>query len=263
MSGGLVVITSAGSEQKYVTNCICAALDVQAILVTDLPARRSWKTVLKKSPAEFLDKALWRTFLKVIGDEARRGRDLRAVFGDECLEFREAAKVIEVGRPKAGRLRKEVERLAPDHIAVYGTGIIPDSVLAKARLKAFNMHTGISPQYRGTSCAFWPIYYREPEMVGATVHECVAAVDGGEIYRIVKADLFRGDSLHKVFARAAKAGAEAYVQVLQDAIDGRLTGHKQDLSEGREFRGAMRGLRAELLTRWRLADMQRRWPIKA
>ena len=134
--------------------------------------------------------------------------------------------------------------MAPDFIAVYGTGIVPDSVLSKATKKAFNMHTGISPYYRGAACAFWPIHEGEPDMVGATVHECVSAVDGGEIYATAKAPLFRGDSLHAIFARAAKAGAEAYARVLVDAVNGRLTGQGQDLSQGREFRGSMRGIRS-------------------
>jgi methionyl-tRNA formyltransferase len=124
------------------------------------------------------------------------------------------------------------------------------------------MHTGISPYYRGAACAFWPIHEGEPEKVGATVHECTSAIDGGEIYMTAQAPLFRGDGVHAVFARAAKVGADCYARVVDDAIHDRLAGRSQDLSEGREFRGAMRSLVAEVLTRWRLRKMRRSWPIE-
>jgi methionyl-tRNA formyltransferase len=263
MSNRIVVVTCDGLEHRYVTNRISRAFDVEAILVTEQPPGRSWKTVLKKSPVEFLDRALRRVMLKLIGDERQRDRDLRRVFGEnDCAQFAEPSKIIEVGRPKAGRLRREVERLQPDFLVIYGTGIIPDSVLSKAAKKAFNMHTGISPDYRGAACAFWPIHEGEPQMVGATIHECTSAVDGGEIYMTGRASLLRGDSLHAVFARAAKVGAEGYVKVVGDAVNGRLVGYSQDLSQGREFRGAMRSLMAEIRTRWRLRRMRGNWPLE-
>lgn len=263
MSGGIVLVTCDGPEHRYVANRICAAVPVEAILLTDQPPNRSWKTVLKKSLVEFADKAVWRTYLKLIGDARTAERDMERVFGREAsAAFNQPEKVLAVGRPKAGRLRREIERLAPDYIAVYGTGMIPDSVLRQARIKAFNMHTGVSPDYRGAACAFWPIHQGEPELVGATVHECTALVDGGEIYEVARATLYRGDSLHAVFARAVKAGAEAYVRVLQAALAGRLKGEPQDLSRGREFRGHMRGMRSELRARRQLAKMNRTWPVE-
>lgn len=262
MTSRIVVVTSDGPEQRYVTNRICREVEVDAILVTDPTPNRSWRTVLKKSLLEFVDKAMLRTYLKLVGDNRRRDRDLLKVLGEDSLRFEEASKVLEVGRSKGVRLRREIERLAPDFIVIYGTGIIPDSVLSQAKKKAFNMHTGISPYYRGAACAFWPIHEGEPEMVGATIHECTSAVDGGEIYATVQAPLFRGDGLHAIFARAAKAGADAYAKVVRDAIEGRLVGRSQDLSQGREFRGSMRGMRAELVARLRLSGMRRNWPIE-
>jgi methionyl-tRNA formyltransferase len=260
MSYSLVVVTADGPEHRYVTNRICEEFEVAAILVTDPAPRRSWKKVLKSGFAKFLDKSLWRLFLKAIRDDSKRAAELDRVLGARSRVFEQPQKVLRVGRPKAGGLLREVERLAPEFLAVYGTAIIPDAVLDAATKRSFNMHTGISPFYRGTACAFWPLYFGEPEQVGATVHECTSDVDGGEIYFTGKASLYRDESVHSVFARAAAAGAEGYVAVLRDAIAGTLQGKRQDLTEGREFRGSMRGLRSELLTRLRLRRMRRHWP---
>jgi len=261
MTDKIVIITGDDLEHRFVANEISKRFAVEAILIADSPKRRSWKTVLKKSRLEFLDKALWRGFLALTGDAKRREQDLKRVFGAEnCDTFCNRDKIVRVGRPKAGRLLKEVERVSPDVIVIYGTGIIPDAVLSKASKKALNMHTGISPDFRGAACAFWPIYEGKPELVGATVHECTSRVDGGEIYFKSNTPLFRSDSLHAVFARAAKIGAQGYVQVVEQVIAGTLKGAAQDLTLGKEYRGSMRGFRAEFVARRRLSRMRRSWP---
>lgn len=45
--------------------------------------------------------------------------------------------------------------------------------------KAYNIHMGISPYYRGSSCNFWAIYDGRPEFVGATIHLLSKGLDSG------------------------------------------------------------------------------------
>jgi methionyl-tRNA formyltransferase len=248
----VVIITGDGPEHHYVANTICAAYPVSAILLCDPPSRRSWQKVLRTSLSEFVDKAARSLFLRLIGDAARRERSLLAVLGPGASGFAQPNLVEGVGWPRAGQLARRVAELAPDIIAVYGTGIIPGEVLEQASAAALNMHTGLSPWYRGVQCAFWPIVEGRPDMVGATVHACTAKVDGGIIYSRRTATLVRGDNLHAVFARAVEVGAHAYVEVIDQAIHGSLIGEAQDHSIGREYRGSMLGLRAELRARWNL-----------
>jgi methionyl-tRNA formyltransferase len=118
---------------------------------------------------------------------------------------------------------------------------------------SLNLHTGISPRYRGTDCAFWPVANREPQWLGATVHECTSAVDGGQIYGVVAAHWELGDGLHELFARAVAAGAELYADIVTSYVRGESpAGEAQDLESGREYRGYMRTLRPELRARWAL-----------
>ena len=53
-------------------------------------------------------------------------------------------------------------------IAVFGTSLIRGALLSRARLGIFNLHGGLSPQYRGADCTFWALYNGEPERVGCT-----------------------------------------------------------------------------------------------
>lgn len=253
----IVLVTGSGAEHRYVANTILAEHDVAAILVCDPPRRRSWARVLQKSPLRFADKALKALYLKMIGDRETRTRSLRKVLGDASDGFARPDLVVPVGKPRDGLLAKEVARIKPDIIAVYGTGIIDDDVLRMAQRVALNMHTGLSPWYRGVSCAVWPIIDMKPDMVGATVHECTSDVDGGRIFFRQAARIAPDDDLHAVFARAVAVGAAGYARVIADAKAGTLTGEPQDLSVGKEYRGDMLGLGTELRARRALRRLHR------
>ncbi len=47
--------------------------------------------------------------------------------------------------------------------------------------KALNIHMGLSPYYRGSSCNFWALYDNNAEYVGATVHLLSEGLDSGPI----------------------------------------------------------------------------------
>jgi methionyl-tRNA formyltransferase len=45
--------------------------------------------------------------------------------------------------------------------------------------RALNIHMGLSPYYRGTSCNFWAMYDFLPNYVGATIHYLSKGLDSG------------------------------------------------------------------------------------
>lgn len=69
-----------------------------------------------------------------------------------------------------------------DLIIVFGASYIKtpliDVLLEKG---AINIHMGISPYYRGSSCNFWALYDGNPELVGATIHKLGRGLDSGDI----------------------------------------------------------------------------------
>ena len=46
---------------------------------------------------------------------------------------------------------------------------------------AVNIHKGLSPYYRGSSCNFWALFDGKPEYVGATIHLLSKGLDSGPI----------------------------------------------------------------------------------
>jgi folate-dependent phosphoribosylglycinamide formyltransferase PurN len=47
--------------------------------------------------------------------------------------------------------------------------------------RALNVHMGLSPYYRGSSCNFWALYDSLPNYVGATVHFLSKGLDSGPV----------------------------------------------------------------------------------
>ncbi len=72
--------------------------------------------------------------------------------------------------------------LSSDLYIVYGSSYIKgwllDTLIEKS---AINVHLGLSPYYRGTSCNFWALFDQNPSYVGATIHMLARGLDNGDM----------------------------------------------------------------------------------
>jgi len=51
---------------------------------------------------------------------------------------------------------------------------------------AINIHMGVAPFYKGSSCNFWACYDSRPDLVGATIHRLAKGLDNGPIlYHVI------------------------------------------------------------------------------
>ncbi|TMJ54229.1 MAG: hypothetical protein E6G85_05780 [Alphaproteobacteria bacterium] len=254
----IAILTQDGPEHHYVVNTLCAELAIDRIIVDRQPRRPDIRRAMRNGVRHLLSKAARASFLKLIGDEEARVRSLRRLFGKRGEVFDAPDKLYYLDGINSDETIALLRQLDPSALLVYGTSVVKNNVLGLARDICLNMHTGISPQYRGTACAFWPIVNGEFEMVGATVHECTSQIDGGTIYETVHAQYEPGDDLHTIFGRAVIVGADAYVGAVKRYLAGTLNGTPQDLTLGREYRGSDLTIGRELVARRRLA----RWATR-
>jgi len=247
----LVALTREGPEHRYVINRLCERFDIIAIIVDTRENRGGLRRSLRHGLRSVVSRTALKLYLMAIRDRAARERALREVLGSDATSrwLAPPERIITVDGANSPHAIDTVRSLAPDALLIYGTSIIRAPMLSLAKDFAFNIHTGLSPHYRGTHCAFWPIVNNEPHMLGATVHECTADVDGGQIFETAPACPQSGDGIHECFARAVIAGTGAYIRVIERYLSGTLQGSKQDLSLGKEYRGHMRTLGAELRAR--------------
>ncbi|MFZ4815443.1 MAG: formyl transferase [Phototrophicaceae bacterium] len=73
-----------------------------------------------------------------------------------------------------------LQEIQPACVVVSGTGIIRKKILALSDT-FINIHTGITPRYRGVHGAFWAVYEGRPELAGVTIHLIDAGIDTGGI----------------------------------------------------------------------------------
>jgi len=132
---------------------------------------------------------------------------------------------------KSGDLNKlKIDILKPalqsDFYIVFGSSFIKgeliDFLVSK---RAINMHMGLSPYYRGSSCNFWALYDSKPDYVGATIHLLSKGLDSGAMlfHAVPKVEeidpfllgMYAVKSAHDGLVRAIETG-----EILEmDAID--------------------------------------------
>ncbi|MEO1008329.1 MAG: formyltransferase family protein [Planctomycetota bacterium] len=246
----VVLLTRDGLEHRYVAaklREVCPELVI--ILESGGPSRR-WHRFAKLPLRVQVSRLCRKCLLKLLRDAPRREAVLRSRLGSDCSDSLADVAASSVQSWRGQPATTAVQRLGPDLLLVYGTSIVPDVVLGHARVIALNMHTGVSPRYRGADCAFWPLANREPQWLGASVHQCTSRLDGGRLFETSRANLERVSCVHSAFAECVIAGSQIYAQVVGQLVAGeQVSSIEQDLATGREYRSFMRGLSAEVRAR--------------
>ena len=114
--------------------------------------------------------------------------------------------------------RLELEALAPaleaDHYVVFGASYLKGPLVDfLVERRCYNIHMGISPYYRGSSCNFWALYDRNPGLVGATVHLLSRGLDSGPMLFHALPDADEADPF-RLGMRAVESAQAALVEAL-------------------------------------------------
>ena len=72
--------------------------------------------------------------------------------------------------------------LSSDEYVIFGASFIKgDLIDFLVEQGAYNIHMGVSPYYRGSSCNFWAAYDGNYDMVGSTIHMLSKGLDSGDM----------------------------------------------------------------------------------
>jgi folate-dependent phosphoribosylglycinamide formyltransferase PurN len=107
----------------------------------------------------------------------------REVFGDIAFSLPNVRTMtMKMGDVSHVPMNLLSEVLNADYIVVFGAGFIkPPLIDALVERKAVNIHMGVSPYFRGSSCNFWAVHDGCPELVGATIHLLSRGLDSGDM----------------------------------------------------------------------------------
>jgi methionyl-tRNA formyltransferase len=102
----------------------------------------------------------------------------------------------------------------PDAIAIMGTALVKQGVIESAPF-VINMHTGLSPYYRGGLTNFWPIVEDDPGYFGVTIHRISLGIDSGDIIYTARPRILVDDNYPRVNCRCIKIGTSLMIQALE------------------------------------------------
>ncbi len=96
---------------------------------------------------------------------------------------------------------------------------------------ALNIHMGISPYYRGSSCNFWALYDRRADLVGATVHQLSRGLDSGPMLYHVAPSVAGCETPFDFTMKAVKLVQDSLVDRVSDGSILNMEPVKQDRSQ--------------------------------
>ena len=134
-------------------------------------------------------------------------------------------------------LEAQVAAAAPDLIfSFYFRSMLPQSVLERARLGAFNMHGSLLPRFRGRAPTNWAVLKGATE-TGATLHRMVAKPDAGSIVDQCAVPILPDDTARQVFDKVCVAAETVLWRSLPALVAGCAPERPNDVSQGSYFGG--------------------------
>jgi folate-dependent phosphoribosylglycinamide formyltransferase PurN len=137
---------------------------------------------------------------------------------DEAMPSEHLIKRIRYVNTDEGR--SALNQLKPDLIIVNGTRIISKKTLESVPSTFINIHTGITPAFRGVHGGYWAVAKNKKDLFGTTVHYVDAGVDTGGIIEQVFIDPPKKDNFYTYPYLQYAAVLPVLKQVIQSFIDG-------------------------------------------
>jgi len=255
-----VLLSADGIEHRHVVSSIDQVLgeSLVSIIIEDNSStslRHEVRRIFRKySLLVVLERITTKAMHKLLRTNKKLNCALEQVLGEKQSLKHSAlqSKLYTTKSIRSQACYQHIANIEPDYIFVYGTGIVPDNILNLSKKQSFNLHTGISPFYRGSSTAFWPLFYDDTNMVGATVHVCTSEIDGGSIALRASAKLDENDNVHTAFAKAVLVGSKIYSKLASKLANNEIVPlEPQDFSIGKEYKFSDRTFIQELKMEFR------------
>lgn len=140
---------------------------------------------------------------------------------------------IDTGKSNDPDITEHIKGLNSDAVLLFGSSLIKEPLLSLFDNKTINLHLGLSPYYRGSGTNFWPLFYNEPECVGATIHLATTQVDAGAILLQVRPPYNENDTIHDLGNKTIQASAEVLPDAVMRFFSGQLQPHTQPEGMGK------------------------------
>lgn len=186
-------------------------------------AKLQWAK-LKRSPATKIMRRIRQKFFERVHDliEIEAARLLDVSEGESLQVPTTTIDCTLVNSPVFASTLRE---LSPDILIMSACPILKALIFDVPRLGTINVHRGIAPTYRGERTIFWPLYFREYEHIGVTLHLIDRGIDTGPILGYGFPELTSHDNEATIVAKCIEIAADMVTETVTKAGGEKLVGY--------------------------------------
>ena len=119
-----------------------------------------------------------------------------------------------------------IQEQKPDVILVMGTCLIDEKIIESAK-HVVNLHTGLSPYYRGGYSNAWPIIKEDPNKFGVTVHNMSLGIDSGNIIFSSQPGISSDDNYGTINSKCIILGVDKVIETVRNIKINKMLSLKQ------------------------------------
>jgi methionyl-tRNA formyltransferase len=190
----VIVLTSNNLRHNYISEMIAKSLNVIGLIIEE-------KSKFIKNNYSGDDKHN----LLLVEHFERRTNSENEFFGHMAEKSSNFDKIsIFNGTVNSESIFDWLKLKNPDYLILFGTSLIKSPIIDYFENRIINIHLGLSPYYKGSGTNLWPLYFNEPECVGATIHLATKNVDSGGILFQLRPEIELTDNIHTIGNKVIK-----------------------------------------------------------
>jgi methionyl-tRNA formyltransferase len=213
MEPKIVLITGPGLNHRYFANRLNREFHIECVLVEEVTYPDFVSNSRKHQEA-------WEWFF-----QRRREYDENTFADSEMWTRKNQPRIISIpsAQLNSSATLKILEAEQPEIIILFGSSLVGREIMSRFPSQILNLHIGISGQYRGSSCNFWPIYDERLDCLGATVLTINEGIDTGQILAQATIEIEENDTEQNLMGKTLILGTELTIQVVHQWFDGKCT----------------------------------------
>jgi methionyl-tRNA formyltransferase len=205
MNSKIALITGPGLNHQYFVNRLNREFPIECVFIEEV----TYPNFTSDSPKH---QKAWEWFFR-----RRKEYEENTFARSELWTRKNQPRIIPVptGQINSADTLKMLQTQQPGIIILFGTSLIGRNIMNRFPGRIINLHVGLSGQYRGSSCNFWPIYDERLDCLGATLLKINAGIDTGEILAQETIEIEEGDTEQSLMGKPLILGMDLTLQVLR------------------------------------------------
>jgi methionyl-tRNA formyltransferase len=226
-ASNIVMLAGDHPSTAMVYNALRQHFRIQRVIIERAPSRRQLllRRIKRLGMATVIGQILFKLVIVPYLDvqSKRRIKEIKKEFLLQDMKLDEAI-ITRVDSVNSEQTAVVLRKLNPDIVIVNGTRIIAEPILSCIRVPFVNMHTGITPLYRGVHGAYWALVEGKTTACGVTIHLVDLGIDTGKILRQAVITPTAQDNFVTYPLLQLSVGIPLLISSVADLLEGHMDG---------------------------------------